>query len=53
MGAKLNNDLSPMKNNPGPGNYELQNRDNINMRGSQKFSVGTSQRIAVVAKSLS
>ena len=53
MGAKLNNDLSPMKNNLGPGNYELQKRDNINMRGSQKFSVGTSQRIAVVAKSLS
>lgn len=27
-------DASPAKANPGPGNYDLQNRDNINMRHS-------------------
>lgn len=28
MSAKLPNDLNPMKNNPGPGQYNLQNRNN-------------------------
>jgi len=34
MAIKLNNDMSPMKNNPGPGHYDLQNLDNLNMNSS-------------------
>lgn len=52
MGARLSNDMSPMKNMPGPGQYDLQNRDNSNFKNSKKFSVGTSQRSGMVAKSL-
>ena len=52
MGAKLENDLSNMKNTPGPGNYDTQNKDNGNFKTSKKFSVGTSQRGSMVNKSL-
>lgn len=36
MSAKLPDDkaLSPMKNNPGPGMYDLQNKDNGNFRNT-------------------
>ena len=42
MSAKLPNDLNPMKNNPGPGQYNLQDRNNQNFRNTQKFGIGTS-----------
>jgi len=42
LGQKLDNDKSPMKNNPGPGAYELMNKDNLNMTTSKKFGIGTS-----------
>ena len=41
MGIKLENNFSPMKKNPGPGQYNTHEIDNINMKTSQKFSVGT------------
>ena len=48
MAAKLGSELSPMKHNPGPGTYDLQNIDNINMNRSQKYSCGSSQRLPQV-----
>lgn len=41
-----------MKNNPGPGQYDLQNKDNANMMRSTKYSIGTGSRDQVVAKSV-
>ena len=52
MGARLRNDMSPMKNIPGPGQYDLQNKDNANFKNSKKFSVGTSQRGSLTNRSL-
>jgi hypothetical protein len=34
IGAKIKSDLSPMKNNPGPGTYNIQSVDNLNMQNS-------------------
>jgi hypothetical protein len=45
MGAKLKNDFSPMKNNPGPGTYELMNRDNSNMNRSAQWKMGSQERL--------
>lgn len=33
------------KNVPGPGNYDLQNKDNANHHRSPAFSLGSSQRL--------
>ena len=35
---------SPMKNNPGPGTYNIQSVDNLRMHNSQKYGIGTSLR---------
>ena len=54
MGAKFNDRSSTsMERNPGPGSYDMQNRDNGNMKNSQKFGIGTSNRTAMVARSIS
>lgn len=53
MGAKLNTDeLAAIKKNPGPGQYDLQNKDNANMHSPKKFSMGSSQRGELAAKSI-
>jgi len=53
MGLRLASDLarSPMKN-PGPGSYNLQNKDNMNMVHGLKYSIGTGGRGNVVSKGL-
>ena len=35
---------NPMKNNPGPGTYNVQSVDNLRMHNSQKYGIGTSLR---------
>lgn len=53
MGAKLNNEENAhVKKNPGPGQYDLQNKDNSNMHSPKKFSMGSSQRGPLAAKSI-
>ena len=53
MGSKLTtDDLEGIKKNPGPGQYDLQNKDNANMHASKKFSVGTSQRSNMAKNSI-
>ena len=43
MGSRLENEKnSKSKANPGPGQYDLQNKDNVNMHNSKKFSMGSS-----------
>jgi hypothetical protein len=53
MGIKLESSLGKVKNVPGPGNYDLMNRDNDKMRGGQRYGIGTSQRLPVVSRSIS
>jgi len=53
MGAKLNNNMSPMKNNPGPGTYDLQNADNPNMSSPAKYKLGTGNRGQTMNKTFS
>ena len=48
----MNTDLSPTRNNPGPGQYDLQNAKNLNQHNSQQFSVGKASRSPSVNKSL-
>ena len=50
IGQKLSNDFSKTQNVPGPGNYELQNRDNLNMKSAQRYSVGHSKRGGLAEK---
>lgn len=38
--------------NPGPGQYDTQNRDNLTMKGGQKYGIGTSKRPSMVARSI-
>ena len=53
MGSRLTTDeLAAIKKNPGPGQYDLQNKDNGNMHTSKKFSVGTGQRGDMASKSI-
>lgn len=53
IGMKLNDrSASSLLNSPGPGQYDLQNKDNINMKLPLKFGMGTSKRPAVVARSI-
>ena len=53
IGSRLPTDMSPgVKHNPGPGQYDLQNRDNVTMHSPRKFSMGSSQRGNFVAKSV-
>jgi hypothetical protein len=45
MGIKLNDSISSSPaRNPGPGQYDLQNVDNIKMLKASKYSIGTSSR---------
>lgn len=44
MGEKLDSGMGKAINVPGPGNYELQNKDNIKMKSAQRYSVGHSKR---------
>lgn len=54
MGMKLDNDMQSksLRKVPGPGQYDLQNKDNLNMRSGNRYSVGTSQRLPVVTRSI-
>ena len=54
MGVKLDNDLpsKSLRKVPGPGQYDLQNKDNLNMKGGNRYSMGTSQRLPVVTRSI-
>lgn len=43
IGAKLKDgSASALLKNPGPGQYDTQNRDNANMKSGQKYGMGTS-----------
>ena len=37
--------------NPGPGDYDTQNKDNLNMKNGAKFGMGTSKRSNTVNRS--
>lgn len=53
MGSRLTTDeAAGIKLNPGPGHYDLQNKDNGNMHSPKKFSMGSSQRGDLAAKSI-
>lgn len=53
MGIKLNDSISSSPaRNPGPGQYDLQNKDNIKMLRASKYSIGTSSRGQVVTKAI-
>ena len=53
MGSKLENEKNlPSRNNPGPGQYDLQNKDNANMHSPKKFSMGSSQRAQMARNSI-
>lgn len=34
--------MGKVKNVPGPGNYDLMNKDHPNMKGGQRYGIGTS-----------
>ena len=53
MGQKLKSELGKATIAPGPGNYDLMNRDNAAMRGGARYSMGTGARGSVVSKSIS
>jgi hypothetical protein len=48
MGSKLNDGNSPMKNVPGPGQYDTQHVDNLNMNFAAKWKFGSSNRLPLV-----
>lgn len=50
---RLERGASTNLKNPGPGQYELQDKDNMNMRGGLKYGIGTSKRPSLVARSIS
>lgn len=48
MGSKLNDGFSPSKFNPGPGQYDTQQFDNMNMKFSAKWKFGSSNRVPIM-----
>lgn len=48
MGSKLNDGNSPSRLNPGPGQYDTHNYDNLNMKDSAKWRFGSSNRLPIV-----
>lgn len=53
MGQKLKNGSTENLRLPGPGYYETQDKDNINMNSAPKFGLGTGKRSTTVNKSMS
>lgn len=51
MGAKHKEGSLSTLRNPGPGQYDTQDKDNLNMNIGAKFSMGTGQRMSTVNKS--
>lgn len=52
MGQKLESGFGKTVKVPGPGQYDLMNKENPNMRGGHRYSMGTGQRGSVVARSV-
>jgi len=45
IAMKLSTDLSPTRFNPGPGTYELLNRDNLNFKKNASWKIGSEERL--------